>query len=374
MNIGILIPGFSADEHDWCIPVYLDLVRELAKNYHVRVFPIRYPHTTFPYEVYGALVFPFDGGSYTSGIRRWQMLWGVEQNIKGHHQVLRFDVLHAIWADETGYIANRIGRQIGVPTVVSVAGGELVGFPEIKYGLQLGRVTSWLVYQSVKHATQLVAPSLYSAEMLHGYMTYHQLGNTGRINHVPLGTNTDMFTLPDDPKAPRPREFLHVGSLIPVKRQDLLLELIAKMPGATLDIIGEGNLRVFLEKRAEVLGIADRVVFHGHVQHHDLPPFYQSARYLLMTSQHEAFCMAAIEAMACGAGVIGTGVGVLPEIGEVTPIGDMDRLLAKIVSRKRTATLESYTSRRELIKQSYSLKNMVDGLVKVYEQAIELGR
>ena len=48
MNIGILIPGFSASESDWCIPVYLNLVRELAKHHHVRVFPIRYPHTDKP--------------------------------------------------------------------------------------------------------------------------------------------------------------------------------------------------------------------------------------------------------------------------------------------------------------------------------------
>ena len=27
MNIGILIPGFSDGERDWCIPVYLNLVR-----------------------------------------------------------------------------------------------------------------------------------------------------------------------------------------------------------------------------------------------------------------------------------------------------------------------------------------------------------
>jgi Glycosyl transferase 4-like domain len=187
MNIGIIIPGFSADENDWCVPVYLDLVRELAKKHHVRVFPIRYPHTTFPYEVHNALVFPFDGGSYTSGLRRWRMLWGVEQNIKGHHRVRPFDVLHAIWADETGYIANRIGRQLGVPTVVSIAGGELVGFPEIKYGLQLGRVTSWLVYQSMKHATQIVTPSQYMVEMTQKYFEWHQLAIEDRINRVPLG-------------------------------------------------------------------------------------------------------------------------------------------------------------------------------------------
>jgi glycosyltransferase involved in cell wall biosynthesis len=154
----------------------------------------------------------------------------------------------------------------------------------------------------------------------------------------------------------------------------MLLEMLARMPGTTLDIIGEGKLHVFLERKAHDLGIADRVVFHGHVQHHDLPTFYQSSRWLLMTSQHEAFCMAAVEALACGTGVIGTAVGVLPELGQTAPVGDVERLLAKIVARKRTGTLETFTSRRATAEQAYSLDVMVRGLERVYERAMAVGR
>lgn len=373
MNIGILIPGFSASESDWCIPVYLNLVRELAKVHDVRVFPLRYPFTTQPYLVYGAQVFPFNGGSYTAKLGRWRLLRRVEAAIKQQHDERPFDVLHAIWADETGYLANRIGAQLGVPSVVSLAGGELVGYKDIGYGLQLGRITRRLVYLALKNATTIVAPCRYTAEMAHHYLKYHAIDQPARLYRVPLGVDTKLFTLSKGDK-PRPREFLHVGSLLPIKRQDVLLHLIARMPGARLDIVGDGVLRGELENLAAKLRISDRVTFHGEVPHDHLPAFYQSAEWLLVTSQHEAFCMAAVEALACGTGVIGTAVGVLPEIGRVARHRDMRYLLEAIIARERGYMGTEHLRRRDLAHESYSLARMVSGVVEVYELACEKGR
>ena len=372
MNIGILIPGFSASETDWSIPVYQNFIRELARDHFVRVFPLRYPFTREPYEVFGAEVFPFDGGSSTAGLGRWRLLWNVDQVVKENHQIVPFDVLHAIWADETGYVANRIGRQLDIPTVVSVAGGELVGLHEINYGLQLGVVTSWLVQQAIKHATMIVAPSAYAASLVNQYAAHQGLRLGERLRQVPLGVDTSLFKLPSEET--RRREFVHVASLTPVKRQDLLLELLAKMPGAHLEIVGDGSLREYLGNLADELGVMERVTFRGAIPHPQLAAYYQSAQWLLMTSQHEAFCMAAVEAAACGVGVIGTAVGVLPEIGAVAPFGDMQSLLAQVVARRHIRRGNTIEEQRQKIEQHYSLRAMVGGLLDVYEDAIRSGR
>jgi glycosyltransferase involved in cell wall biosynthesis len=63
------------------------------------------------------------------------------------------------------------------------------------------------------------------------------------------------------------------------------------------------------------LGIADRVEFLGHVNHGALPPVYQKADVFAQTSRHEAQGLAVLEAAACGLPIVGTPVGVLPEIG-----------------------------------------------------------
>src|SRR5437016_147481 len=60
MNVGILIPGFSANEQDWCIPVYLNLVSVLAQTDDVRVFALRYRPRWDEYAVYGARQYAAD--------------------------------------------------------------------------------------------------------------------------------------------------------------------------------------------------------------------------------------------------------------------------------------------------------------------------
>src|SRR5438270_179619 len=105
VNIGILIPGFSDGEQDWCIPVYLNLVRTLAQTDSVRVFALRYPPRRDHYAVYGAQVASMGGHSSTAGVQRWILLARTIQTVIRQHRIQAFDVLHAIWADETGFAA-----------------------------------------------------------------------------------------------------------------------------------------------------------------------------------------------------------------------------------------------------------------------------
>jgi glycosyltransferase involved in cell wall biosynthesis len=371
MRIGIILPGFSADESDWCIPVYLNLARGLAAQHDVRVFPIRYPYTQTPYRVYQAQVFPTGGGSYTRGLARWRMLRRTLSLIEAQHQQRPFDVLHAIWADETGVVANWAGKRLGAPTVVSLAGGELASLPDYGYGLQQGAVTRRLVRQAMLGATRLVAPCAYTARLALEKLPPEQ---HDKLRIVPLGVDTNLFRPPERELDWRPREYLHVGSLNPVKDQATLLRLVARLPSATLDIVGDGPLRGELEGLARALGIADRVIFHGAVEHDRLPGFYQEARLLLMTSRHEAFCMAAIEALACGAGVIGTAVGVLPEVGSTAPVGDVDALQELVIGRTRKHGEMQRTRYRLLVEAQYTVRHMVEGLLGVYEEALGAAR
>src|SRR5258705_3059553 len=94
MNIGILIPGFSDGEQDWCIPVYLNLVRALAQSNSVRVFALRYPPRRDTYSVYNAQVYALGGGSSTAGVARWILLARTVVTIIRQHRVRPFDILH----------------------------------------------------------------------------------------------------------------------------------------------------------------------------------------------------------------------------------------------------------------------------------------
>ena len=109
----------------------------------------------------------------------------------------------------------------------------------------------------------------------------------------------------------------------------------SQVAGLRLDIVGDGPLRPYLERLACDLGVASAVTFRGSVDHAALPGVYRRGSAFVVSSRHEAQSMVAVEAAACGIPVIGTRVGVIPELAHpegVVPVGDAEALAAAIVA------------------------------------------
>jgi glycosyltransferase involved in cell wall biosynthesis len=323
MRIGILLPGFSRDADDWAIPVQQNLAHELASTDDVRIIALRYPHQRTPYTLGGAAVYPLGAGQ-GRGVGRLRLWWNTLRLIRRLHRQQPFDVLHAMWADETSLVAVWAGRLLGIPVVVSVLGGELVGLREINYGLQRSRFSRWIVGQALQ-ADRVIVPGSY----VHGLIV--QAGYrvpAAKIVNLTLGVDADRFT-PASSLAD-PFRLIHVASLVPVKDQVTLLRAFALLdPRTTLDILGTGTEQATLEALCVKLSITDRVRFLGAVAHPDLPSHYQRAAIAVLSSRHEAGALATLEAAACGLPVVSTDVGIVrdyPGIGMTVPVGDAPAL------------------------------------------------
>ncbi|MCE4617350.1 MAG: glycosyltransferase family 4 protein, partial [Desulfurococcales archaeon] len=86
----------------------------------------------------------------------------------------------------------------------------------------------------------------------------------------------------------------------------VLKELVSRGNSkARLYIAGGGPLKGILEKYAETYGVEDKVFFLGEVERAKVKELMVSADLLLMPSKHEAFGIAALEAMALGTPVVG---------------------------------------------------------------------
>lgn len=337
MNIGILIPGFSRDEDEWSIPIQQHLVRWLSALDDVRVIALRYPHHSRPYRIYDAQVYPLGAGQ-VHGVRRLVLWLTALRRVRALHRERPFDVLHAMWADETGLLAVWAGRRLNVPSLVSIVGGELVSFPELNYGLQRSAFSRWIVGQAL-HADAVIAASPY-AQRLIARAGYHVPGE--RLHMIPLGVDTHLFR-PSDTESvgaglrlahEGQHRLIHVASLVPVKDQVTLLRALARLNDDTvLDIIGTGTEDAKLRALAGELGIVRRVNFLGAVRHTDLPDYYRRADLHVITSRHEGQALVTLEAAACGVPTVGTAVGLLadaPELGIAVPIGG-DAALATAV-------------------------------------------
>lgn len=372
MNIGLILPGFSSDARDWCIPVLRHLVMRLAKTNDLRVFALRYPNRADRYEVFGAEVISLGGGTRRNlgSLNVWNRALKliIQENKKRP-----FDILHAFWANEAGMITVIGGRILGVPTVVSLGGGELVAFPDINYGGQLTKLERLKVIVSLRWSSAVTGGSKYILNQAKPWMKSKL---RQRILQIPLGVDTEFFTPEKCVTSQEPFKLIHVASLTPVKDQGTLLRAIASLhrqnPSILLEIVGDGPLRSDLMKHAQNLGIAEVVKFYGEVEHHELPSFYRGRDLFVLSSRHEAQSMVVLEAAACGIPTVGTSVGILPELApeaaQVVPVGNsvaMVGALANLVNEK-DRIIEMGRQAYLKVSQDWDLSKTVDHFCDLY--------
>ena len=373
MRIALITPGFSANEADWCIPAVQDLARKLAEAHDVTVYTLRYPHIQSVYTVYGAKVRAF-GAAEASGLRRIPLMMRVRRAIRAAHKREPFDILHALWADEPGYIATTLAPRLSVPALVSILGGELVNLPQIGYGHQRSRFARWAVRQSLADADAVTVGSRLLLRQASRYVA------PDRLTLAPLGVDDALFRQDDETLIEGDLRLLQVGALSPVKNHRLTLEALAlvsqSLDGVRLDIVGDGPERAALMTFAERLGVADRVVFHGELRHERLPEFYRAADLCLLTSYVESQSMAALEAAACGRATIGAHVGLLPELvgSEYTATSlnadYLSRLIIELArDRDRLGALNAAAAAR--VREGYLLEQSVERWLKIYQRIRE---
>lgn len=102
---------------------------------------------------------------------------------------------------------------------------------------------------------------------------------------------------------------IYAGRLLEEKRIDLLLGALAllapRVPGALLTVFGEGPDRERLAALTAELGLADRVVFRGHVEdNREVWRELGRARVAVQPSEREGFGLFPLEAMAAGLPVV----------------------------------------------------------------------
>lgn len=108
--------------------------------------------------------------------------------------------------------------------------------------------------------------------------------------------------------------FLYVGNAYPHKNLSILFACAKVFPRHKLVLVGrEDFFYARLKAEAETLGI-ENVIFAGFRSDQELSSLYRFARIYVFPSLYEGFGLPPLEAMACGAPVVASDRGSLPEI------------------------------------------------------------
>jgi glycosyltransferase involved in cell wall biosynthesis len=158
----------------------------------------------------------------------------------------------------------------------------------------------------------------------------HMLGN---------GLDTELFS-PDASVARVPGEILCIGRTSdPNKGVAFLVRALAKLPAGThLTLVDEDHPLHDARKLARSLGVEERLTITGRVETDELVRLYRRASIVAVPSLYEGFGLPATEAMACGAPVVASAAGALPEVmetgggGILVPPGDPDALAKAIAT------------------------------------------
>ncbi len=176
------------------------------------------------------------------------------------------------------------------------------------------------VSAGIRSADELIAVSRFTSEAIG-----ERFGRTATVIHLAPAPNfaapapeaiadvVRRHELPD-------RFVLHVGTVEPRKDVAALIETCRRIG---VPLVLAGAVEVELPNGADI-----RVL--GYLPAEDLAPLYAAATVVAYPSLYEGFGLPPVEAMACGAAVVATAVGALPDLVasefDLVAPGDHDRL------------------------------------------------
>jgi glycosyltransferase involved in cell wall biosynthesis len=233
----------------------------------------------------------------------------------------------------------------------------------------------------IKTATKMIAGRSSAILPVTGYLKDLMIahGIKGNYKVVPNVVNTVLFA-PGAINNGHTR-FIHVSTLDDEQKNvSGILKAFAAMrkhePRATLVIVGNGAGKVKLKQLADHLNIADHVIFMGQLPQEQLVDEISNSHAMLLFSNYETFCLAAVESLACGRPVITSNAGGIlsymnESFGMVVPMGDEQALANAMIDFGRNKSQFDAVAMRDYAVKNFSVEVIAGKLEEVYAAVLK---
>lgn len=291
------------------------------------------------------------------------------------------DIIHAQHVWTLAGISAKCCQQNNIPLIITCHGTDLMGIDdETKRGENWG--TSWS-HKAVEYAEYIVTISKDSNQLAETILPSAK----NKTKWIRNGVDSHVFSIDDKLNKKSVLEKLgiqknyekvvsFVGKLTNFKGVDVLLDAVSEYENEdTLTLIaGDGELRASLEEQCKKLNLKN-VVFLGNKPQSTLKEIYNIADCSIVPSRREPFGLVAAEAMLCGAPVIATNQGGLPDfvtedVGILVDVEDAKGLAKAIDLVLKGDKKFDRQAIAKKIKDLYSQDALIQEFEKLYLNAI----
>jgi glycosyltransferase involved in cell wall biosynthesis len=235
--------------------------------------------------------------------------------------------------------------------------------PELEPRSPLFRAMAQRILEGFSKAARIICVS----QRIYDQVVEHNLAPSSRLTVIHNGVHPSCNAEPHpiaDVEATRllgPIDestplLLHVGSVVPRKRIDVLLtvfEAVRRLhPNTRLIRVG-GQFTSEQHRLMEYLGLTECTTVLPFLNRETLAAVYRRAAVVVQTSEREGFGLPVAEAMSCGVPVIASDIPVLREVGGKAavycPVSDLQAWTDAIVSllEERNICRDRLARRRE---------------------------
>jgi glycosyltransferase involved in cell wall biosynthesis len=296
------------------------------------------------------------------------------------HQREPFDVLHAYFLPQAGFVAAYAGKYLNIPSVVSIRGNDIERaafdpskFSHVMYALQNASAVTTNASELAKKAKAFVERE---------------------VTLIPNGIDVELFQpmerneglaealgLPTNKHKGKPFVLGFAGELREKKGLKTLLNAYAQMNKqhpTILLIVGEvragEDRKLFDEIQASIPD--SRIIVTGNISNKDMPAYYAQMDVFVHPSLRDGMPNALLEAMACEKAVIATPVGGVTDViedgknGVLVKVNDADGLAEKILQLLNQPENNRTLSKaaREAVIHRFTHEKELEANLQVYQR------
>ena len=284
--------------------------------------------------------------------------------LKGLELAGKPDLIHVHVLTRMGLVAYRQKLLHGTPYVITEHWSRYL--PDNDFSGWLRKALTKKVVKNAKTVTTV-------SEVLAQAMQGHGLKNPN-YQILPNVVDTSLFKpIPHHNEVPK---IVHVSCFEDQSKNiSGLLEALKVMKGKGIPyqavLIGEGMDLGTMKRRADALGLNDRMRFTGLLQGQALVDELATGDFFVLPSHYETGGIVLLEALACGLPVVATRVGALPEIvdesnGVLVPADDTQALADAMTQCCHTYNNYNTEVLRSRIVERYSKERVGEIISKLY--------